>query len=77
MRAAVIAFASLALAAAAAAEPKWTSPGWYQIADTIYGSLIWAGPFADEAACSATLPANEDDADYKCGYLAERPKWDD
>lgn len=77
MRTVMIAAASLAIAATAIAAPGWTTPGWYQTADTIVGPFVWAGPFADEASCNATLPPNEEDADYKCEYLTERPSWDD
>jgi len=77
MRTVLIAAASIALAAAAVAEPKWTSPGWYQVADTIVGPFVWAGPFADQQSCQASLPANEEDADYTCQYLNERPSWDE
>ena len=66
-----------ALVAVANAAPVWTSPGWYQVADTIVGYFVWAGPFADQAACEATLPPNEEDADFMCEYLNERPTWDD
>ena len=77
MRALVIAVASLALSVAAVAEPKWTSPAWYQVADTVYGWVLLAGPFADQQSCQATLPANDDEADYMCQYLNERPSYDD
>jgi hypothetical protein len=73
---AVAAAASLALTAAHAA-PVWTAPGWYQVADTAVGPILWKGPFATKEECEATLPANEDDADYLCDYLTERPSWDD
>jgi hypothetical protein len=71
------AVASLALSFAAQAAPVWTAPGWYQVADTIVGPFVWKGPFATEADCKATLPENEEDADYFCEYLTERPSWDD
>lgn len=77
---ALTALASLALSlAAAGAEPVWTTPGWYQVGDTIVGPvmLLGGGPFADEDTCKATLPPNEEDADYTCDYLTERPSWDD
>ena len=74
---ALAALASLALSLAAAkADPAWTAPGWYQVADTIVGPFVWKGPFADEDSCKASLPPNEDDADYACEYLSERPSWD-
>ena len=79
MRLAVIALAaaSLAIAAVAQATPVWTTPGWYQIADTIVGPFVWKGPFASESDCRETLPQNEEDADYDCEYLNERPDYDD
>ena len=70
-------FCWLALSAAAAATPVWTTPGWYQVADTIVGPFVWAGPFADQAACEQALPPNEEDADYACAYLESRPSWDE
>ena len=72
-------FAALTLIAVAAARaaPVWTVPGWYQVADTIVGPFVWAGPYADKANCEAVLPPNEEDADYMCEYLNERPSWDD
>ena len=54
----------------------YTTPGWYQIADTIVGPFVWAGPFSDQSSCQAVLPPNEEDADYGCEYLSERPNWD-
>jgi hypothetical protein len=75
--AALVALATLALASIAAAEPVWKSPGWYVVADTIVGPFVWSGPYADEASCQPNVPAKEDDADYACEYLAERPSWDD
>lgn len=79
MRTAALAAAVLCafVIAPAAAAPVWTAPGWYQIADTIVGPFVWRGPFATEADCTATLPPNEEDADYTCEYLSERPAWDD
>ncbi|MEQ1866588.1 MAG: hypothetical protein ABL996_18275 [Micropepsaceae bacterium] len=73
----LIAAAALFIVAAAQAAPVWTAPGWYQVADTIVGPFVWAGPFEDKASCEAKLPPNEEDADYSCEYLAERPGWDD
>ncbi|MDZ4869845.1 MAG: hypothetical protein SGI91_21175 [Alphaproteobacteria bacterium] len=69
--------ASFALAFAASAAPVWTAPGWYQIADTIVGPFVWKGPFVTKEECEVTLPENEEDADYMCDYLSERPSWDD
>lgn len=77
MRTLIVAAALLIAATAAQAAPVWTAPGWYQIADTIVGPFVWKGPFADQSSCEATLPPNEEDADYSCEYLAERPSWDD
>lgn len=76
-RLALAAAASLALCAAALATPAWTAPGWYQIADTIVGPFVLKGPFASESECRETLPPNEEDADYNCEYLNERPMWDE
>jgi hypothetical protein len=77
MRTLVIAASLLIAATAAQAAPVWTAPGWYQVADTIVGPFVWAGPFADQASCEAVLPPNEEDADYMCEFLAERPSWDE
>jgi len=78
MRKLALALAALALSLAAAhAAPVWTVPGWYQVADTIVGPFVWAGPYADQASCEAALPPNDDDADYDCEYLSERPSWDE
>lgn len=62
----------------ARAEPVWSGPGWYQIADTIVGLVLLkdGGPFESNAACEAALPPNEEDADYYCDWLQERPAWD-
>jgi hypothetical protein len=72
-----LAAASLLFAAAANATPVWSAPAWYQIADTIVGPFVIKGPFAGESECRETLPPNEEDADYTCEYLNERPVWDD
>lgn len=61
----------------ATAAPVWTTPAWYVVADTIVGPFVWSGPYGDEAACRTQLPANEEDADYFCEYLTERPSWDE
>jgi len=76
-RLAAACLAAFLFAAAAFAAPVWTAPGWYQIADTIVGPFVWRGPFASENDCRATLPPNEEDADFTCEYLSERPDWDD
>ena len=76
MRPLLIAVAAFLVAAPARAESVWTAPGWYQIADTIVGPFVWRGPFADQGACEAGLPPNEEDADYVCEYLTEQPGWD-
>lgn len=75
----IVAFlaAMLILGPVADAAPVWTAPGWYQIADTIVGPFVWKGPFASEDECRATLPEDEEDAEYTCEYLSERPSWDD
>jgi hypothetical protein len=70
-------WAAFMLATAAQATPVWTAPGWYQVADTIVGPFVWKGPFDDEETCRSTLPPNDEDADYACEYLAERPSWDE
>ena len=61
----------------AMAAPVWTTPAWYVVADTIVGPFVWSGPYVDEAACRTQLPANDEDADYFCEYLTERPSWDE
>ena len=76
MLAAIAVAASCALAFSAQAAPAWTAPGWYQVADTIFGPMVWRDPFATKEDCEATLPENEEDADYLCEYLADRPSWD-
>jgi len=76
MRATLVVIASLAICALASAAPVWTSPGWYQTADTIVGPFVWSGPFADESSCRATLPGNDEDAEFTCEYLTEKPSWD-
>jgi hypothetical protein len=68
---------STALVGVAAAEPYWKGPAWYVVADTIVGPFVWQGPYDSKEACEASKPANEEDADYVCEYLAERPSWDD
>ena len=73
----VLAVLLLGISTTAYAAPLWTQPGWYQVADTIVGFFVWAGPFSDKSQCDAALPTNEADADYTCEYLAERPDWDD
>lgn len=77
MRLLFIAVLSVIAAAAASAAPVWTSPGWYQVADTIVGPFVWKGPFATKEDCEVTLPPNEEDADYDCEYLSTQPSWDD
>ena len=71
--------ALLALVTAARAEAvHFTSPGYYQIIDTFVGRFVRAGPFADQAACEATLEPDDPSGDptFACEYLKERPYWD-
>ena len=78
IRVAILAAATaLAFAAAAKAEPMWKGAAWYVVADTIVGAFVWQGPYASKEACDAAKPANEEDADYVCEYLSERPSCDD
>ncbi len=78
IRVAILAAATaLAFAAAAQAEPMWKGAAWYVVADTIVGPFVWQGPYATKEACDAVRPANEEDADYVCEYLSERPSFDD
>jgi hypothetical protein len=62
---------------AALAEPMWKGAAWYVVADTIVGPFVWSGPYASKEECEPKRPANEEDADYVCEYLNERPSWDD
>jgi hypothetical protein len=77
VRTALLMLTFFAAAGAAMAAPGWSAPGWYQVADTVVGPFVWAGPFPSKEDCERTLPANEEDADYVCEYLSERPSWDD
>ena len=69
--------AGLAFSGAAEAAQKWTQTGYYLVMDTEVGPFVVEGPFADEAACMAVKPADEEDIEYFCDYLATRPEWDD
>lgn len=69
--------AAFALTGAALAAPYWKGAGWYVVADTIVGPFVWQGPYSSKEDCDAARPANEEDADYVCEYLAEQPSWDD
>lgn len=66
-----------ALAVSAQATPAWNGAGWYVVADTIVGPFVWQGPYASKEDCDSNRPANEEDADYACEYLSERPSWDE
>jgi len=61
---------------AALAKPVWNGPGWYQVAGTVVGLFLRAGPFASKADCKASLPRNDADAFYLCEYHATRPDWE-
>lgn len=69
LRSIVAALALAVCAAAALAAPKWNGAGWYQIEDMAIDAWIYLGPYASEDACKATLPANDDEAEYYCQYL--------
>ena len=71
-----LAIGLLALPATAVAEGTWTGAAWYEVADTIVGPFVWSGPYGSEDECKAHLTTNEDDADYSCQYLGEKPSWD-
>jgi hypothetical protein len=68
-----LAFASIATTAAAA---RWTSAGWYQIANGLFGVYIYAGPFTDADSCERTLLPDDKNTSYNCDFLAERPGYD-
>jgi len=77
MRWFLVAFSFITFASAAQAAPDFISPGWYEVADTIYGPILWSGPYADKASCEVALDPPESDADYLCEYHASRPDWDE
>ncbi len=54
----------------------WNGAGWYGVADVVDWGWIINGPFADEQSCNAQLPANDDETEYYCEYLGEKPGWD-
>lgn len=84
--------AALLIATAAHATPKWNGDGWYQVVDYVSEGrikyrLIYAGPYADEAACLRELhpdytdPGVDDEdpdtlKDFSCVQLSTRPDWD-
>ncbi len=56
------------------AAANWNGAGWYRIMEGDDGGDLEAGPFADESACRATLPADNDDYfDWFCQYFATDP----
>jgi hypothetical protein len=63
-------------AAAATAAAKWNGAGWYQIEDVFDDGWIIAGPFSDKGSCDASLPADDEEAEFYCEYLASQPSWD-
>jgi hypothetical protein len=74
----IIVFATAAFCVATAAKAEiWQGPGWYQVADSNFGLLLEAGPFADEDACRVTLRPADDLADYACRYFTDPPGLDD
>jgi hypothetical protein len=77
MRRAIVAAVVFVLSASAAlAESRWNGAGWYQIEDVEIDGWIYAGPFESEAACNATLPPDDEEGEFYCHYLAEKPAWD-
>ncbi len=74
---AILGAALLALPASAVGEGHWTGAAWYEVADTIVGPFVWSGPYGSKEECRAHLTPNDDDADYDCQYLSEKPNWDD
>lgn len=70
------AMALLLGATAAFAKPAWNGPGWYQVAGTIDGLFLRAGPFASKADCRASLPSNDEEAFYLCEYHTTQPDWE-
>ncbi len=62
-----------ALTAAAAEVPVWSGPGWYQRESSPGGFRLIAGPFETVDACQATLPGDEDLAEFTCEQYAEKP----
>ncbi len=63
-------------AAANAADLHWNGAGWYGVADDYDWAWIISGPYQDKASCDASLPADNEDADYDCEYLSTKPGWD-
>jgi opacity protein-like surface antigen len=64
------------IAGATAAELHWNGAGWYGVADAIEFGWIETGPYADKASCDASLPADDEEVEYYCEYLATKPAWD-
>jgi hypothetical protein len=75
-RAAAIAFAALSIVSAQAYGVRWTGAGWYVVDDNPGGLVLFLGPIADEAACNAVRPPDEEYAIFECKYFQERPNWD-
>jgi hypothetical protein len=75
MRAVLIALALTAFATEAVAA-RWTSAGWYQIANGFLGVFIYGGPFTDEDSCRRTLLPDDENNSYECDFLAVRPSYD-
>jgi hypothetical protein len=61
---------------AMAAEVHWNGAGWYGIEDVVDWGWIISGPYGDQASCEAQLPADDEESEFYCSYLAEKPAWD-
>ena len=63
----------LVLGCATAAAACSNGAGWYQVWETSDGTGVHAGPFANETACEATLPADTAERAYYCEHLDKAP----
>ena len=61
---------------ASAVQIHFSSPGWYRIEYGFLYAYIVAGPIADKGTCEAGSPPKDEDKEYGCEYLSERPSWD-
>lgn len=71
-------FTGLALIAAASspaqAGPIWTGPGWYlEETESGFDETLISGPYADEDACNAVRPPDNQDYNYLCEYEGTDP----
>ena len=72
----LVIFSMLSSAALAGKQTAYSSPGWYEVAESEMDIYLVAGPYGDQLSCQAQmLPDSNGYVDH-CEYFAADPDFD-